>query len=191
MSSDISSFHSIEAHKQDGLYHCTVRASNSTVCKVCGYHSIHLVPQILKTKWFVPQMDLAGKPWFHRLVEAKSREGQKLRRRWLNGDSNFVWFHFGRAAMQHGICVWKKHMINCDCRTSYDNFNVIRVGILFGKKGIACHLHQLACILFSEETYTIHGIPIWQCGEKCKWQHPEIMIPSSTSCNISRIYMYT
>ena len=108
VSSDISSFHSIEAHKQDGLYHCTVRASNSTVCKVCGYHSIHLVPQILKTKWFVPQMDLAGKPWFHRLVEAKSREGQKLRRRWLNGDSNFVWFHFGRAAMQHGICVWKK-----------------------------------------------------------------------------------
>lgn len=42
--------------------------------------------QILKTKWFVPQMDLAGKPWFHRLVEAKSREGQKLRRRWLIGD---------------------------------------------------------------------------------------------------------
>ena len=60
--------------------------SNSTVCR---YHSIHLVPQILKTKWFVHQMDLAGKPWFTAgWWKPSSREGQKLRRRWLNGDSN-------------------------------------------------------------------------------------------------------
>lgn len=182
VSSDISSFHSIEAHKQDGLYHWTTRASNSTVYK--QYHSnptdfenqMICPPNGPCREALVPQVGGSQEPWRPKASQEMVKRG----------------FHFGRDAIQHGIRVCTKtwsifiaeHLI-------YDKFSVIRVGILFGKKGIACHLHQLACILFSEETYTIHGIPIWQCGEKCKWEHPEIMIPSNTSCNMSRIYVYS
>lgn len=132
VSSDISSFHSIEAHKQDGLYHWTTRASNSTVYK--QYHSnptdfenqMICPPNGPCREALVPQVGGSQEPWRPKASQEMVKRG----------------FHFGRDAIQHGIRVCTKtRSIFIAEHLIYDKFSVIRVGILFGKKGIACHLH--------------------------------------------------
>ena len=187
VSSDISSLWAVTSPLSTALnlnkVNCTTKASNSTVCSRWTLPGLGMVPQVGGSQ----------EPW-------RSKASQEMETgKW---GFKFSLFHFGRAAIQHEIRLCKKkhrwifiaeHLVTNPVSWELEYYNrdpwdapwiwewITESSLV--KKGIAYQLH----VSFFQRP--IHGIPIWQCGETCKWENLKSSF-HHTSHTILCIYIY-